>query len=208
MQLLGAFITIDSLSLIYIINYCRRKKKMKEIRIHGRGGQGSVTAAELLAVAAFEDGKYSQAFPAFGVERRGAPVTAFVRLDDKPIRLRSQIYEPDYVIVQDATLVDVVDVARGTKPEGFILINTEKSPEHFKMETKASIKTLDATKLAMDFIGKPIVNTTLIGAFAGVSGLIKPESIKNAVMERFPGKVGEKNAAAIQAAYDMMEAHR
>jgi pyruvate ferredoxin oxidoreductase gamma subunit len=208
MQLLEAFITIDSLSLIYIINYCRRKKKMKEIRIHGRGGQGSVTAAELLAVAAFEDGKYSQAFPAFGVERRGAPVTAFVRLDDKPIRLRSQIYEPDYVIVQDATLVDVVDVARGTKPEGFILINTEKSPEHFKMETKASIKTLDATKLAMDFIGKPIVNTTLIGAFAGVSGLIRPESIKNAVMERFPGKVGEKNAAAIQAAYDMMEAQR
>jgi pyruvate ferredoxin oxidoreductase gamma subunit len=208
MQLLGAFITIDSLGLIYLFNYCRRKRKMKEIRIHGRGGQGSVTAAELLAVAAFEDGKYSQAFPAFGVERRGAPVTAFVRLDDKPIRLRSQIYEPDYVIVQDATLVDVVDVARGTKPEGFILINTEKSPEHFKMETKASIKTLDATKLAMDFIGKPIVNTTLIGAFAGVSGLIKPESIKNAVMERFPGKVGEKNAAAIQAAYDMMEAHR
>jgi len=208
MQLLEAFITIDSLSLIYIINYCRRKKKMKEIRIHGRGGQGSVTAAELLAVAAFEDGKYSQAFPAFGVERRGAPVMSFVRLDDKPIRLRSQIYEPDYVIVQDATLVDVVDVARGTKPEGFILINTEKSPEHFKMVTEASIKTLDATKLAMDFIGKPIVNTTLIGAFAGVSGLIRPESIKNAVMERFPGKVGEKNAAAIQAAYDMMEAHR
>jgi pyruvate ferredoxin oxidoreductase gamma subunit len=208
MQLLGAFITIDSLGLIYLFNYCRRKRKMKEIRIHGRGGQGSVTAAELLAVAAFEDGKYSQAFPAFGVERRGAPVTAFVRLDDKPIRLRSQIYEPDYVIVQDATLVDVVDVARGTKPDGFILINTEKSPEHFKMETKASIKTLDATKLAMDFIGKPIVNTTLIGAFAGVSGLIKPESIKNAVMERFPGKVGEKNAAAIQAAYDMMEAQR
>jgi pyruvate ferredoxin oxidoreductase gamma subunit len=208
MQLLSAFITIDSLGLIYLFNYYRRKKEMKEIRIHGRGGQGSVTAAELLAMAAFEDGKFSQAFPAFGVERRGAPVMAFVRLDDKPIRLRSQIYEPDYVIVQDATLVDVVDVARGTKPEGFILINTEKSPEHFKMVTKASIKTLDATKLAMDFIGKPIVNTTLIGAFAGVSGMIKPESIKNAVMERFPGKVGENNAAAIQAAYDMMEAQR
>lgn len=179
---------------------------MKEIRIHGRGGQGSVTAAELLAVAAFEDGKYSQAFPAFGVERRGAPVTAFVRLDDKPIRLRSQIYEPDYVIVQDVTLVDVVNVAAGTKPGGFILINTEKSPESFTLDTKASIKTLDATKLAMDIIGKPIVNTILTGAFAGVSGLIRPESIKNAVMERFPGKVGEKNAAAIQAAYDLMEA--
>ena len=181
---------------------------MKEIRIHGRGGQGSVTAAELLAVAAFEDGKYSQAFPAFGVERRGAPVMAFVRLNDKPIRLRSQIYEPDYVIVQDATLVDVVNVAAGAKPDGIILINTEKSPESFNLNTKASVKALDATKLAMDIIGKPIVNTTLVGAFAGVSGLIRPESIKNAVMERFPGKVGEKNAKAIQAAYDLMEAQR
>ncbi len=181
---------------------------MKEIRIHGRGGQGSVTAAELLALAAFEDGKFSQAFPAFGVERRGAPVAAFVRLNDKPIRLRSQIYEPDYVIVQDATLVDVVDIAKGAKPDGIILINTEKKSSSFKLETKASVKTLDATKLAMDFIGKPIVNTTLIGAFAGVSGLINPESIKNAVMERFPGKTGEKNAAAIQAAYDLMETQR
>ncbi len=181
---------------------------MKEIRIHGRGGQGSVTAAELLAVAAFEDGKFSQAFPAFGVERRGAPVMAFVRLNDKPIRLRSQIYEPDYVIVQDATLVDVVNVAAGAKPDGIILINTEKKPEAFSLNTKADVKTLDATKLAMDIIGKPIVNTTLVGAFAGVSGLIRPESIKNAVMERFPGKVGENNAKAIQAAYDMMEAQR
>ncbi len=179
---------------------------MKEIRIHGRGGQGSVTAAELLAVAAFEDGKYSQAFPAFGVERRGAPVMAFVRLDEKPVRLRSQIYEPDYVIVQDSTLVDVVDVARGAKSDGIILINTEKSAAAFKLETKAKVKTIDATRLAIDFIGKPIVNTTLIGAFAGVSGLINPASIKSAVMERFPGKVGENNAKAIQKAYDLMEA--
>ncbi|MDW7726060.1 MAG: pyruvate ferredoxin oxidoreductase subunit gamma [Candidatus Methanoperedens sp.] len=177
---------------------------MKEIRIHGRGGQGSVTAAELLAVAAFEDGKYSQAFPAFGVERRGAPVTAFVRLSDKPVRLRSQIYEPDYVIVQDATLVDVVDVASGTKPEGIILINTEKNPGSFNIKTEAAIRTLDATKVAIDIIGKPIVNTTLIGAFAGVTGEIRPESIKKAVMERFPGKIGEKNAEAIQAAYDLI----
>lgn len=181
---------------------------MKEIRIHGRGGQGSVTAAELLAVAAFDDGKYSQAFPAFGVERRGAPVMAFVRLDDKPIRLRSQIYDPDYVIVQDATLVDVVNIAAGSKPDGFILINTEKKPESFILDTRAPIKTLDATKLAMDIIGKPIVNTILAGAFAGASGLLHPESIKDAVLERFPGKVGEKNASAIQAAYDLMENQR
>jgi len=98
---------------------------LKEIRIHGRGGQGSVTAAELLAVAAFEDGKYSQAFPAFGVERRGAPIMAFTRISEHPIRLRSQIYEPDYVIVQDATLIETVDVASGAKPKGKILINTE-----------------------------------------------------------------------------------
>ncbi len=179
---------------------------MKEIRIHGRGGQGSVTAAEILAVAAFEDGKYSQAFPAFGVERRGAPVKAFVRIDDKPIRLRSQVYQPDYVIVQDVTLVDVVDVASGIKPEGMILINTEKNPESFNL--KAIVKTLDATKLALNIIGKPIVNTILIGAFAGVTGEIKLESIKKAVKERFPGKVGEKNAEAVQKAYDMMEARQ
>lgn len=181
---------------------------MKEIRIHGRGGQGSVTAAELLAVAAFEDGKFSQAFPAFGVERRGAPVMAFVRLSDNPIRLRSQIYKPDYVIVQDATLVDVVDVGGGAKPGGIILINSEKDPEFFNIKTEASVKTLDATKLAMDIIGKPIVNTTLIGAFAGVTGEIRPGSIKKAVMERFPGETGEKNAEAIQTAYDLMEAKR
>ena len=125
---------------------------------------------------------------------------------DNPVDER--ILGDHYVIVQDATLVDVVDVAKGAKPDGIILVNTEKSPEELNLVTKASIKTLDATKLAMDFIGKPIVNTTLIGAFAGVSGLIRPGSIKNAVMERFPGKVGEKNAAAIQAAYDMMEAQR
>lgn len=179
---------------------------MKEIRIHGRGGQGSVTAAELLAVAAFEDGKYSQAFPAFGVERRGAPVTSFVRIDDKPIRLRSQIYQPDYVIVQDVTLVDVVNVASGIKPEGMILINTEKNPESFNLE--AIVKTFDATKLALNILGKPIVNTILIGAFAGVTGEIRVESIKKAVKERFPGSLGEKNAEAVQKAYDVMEARR
>jgi len=181
---------------------------MKKIRIHGRGGQGSVTAAELLAIAAFEDGKYSQAFPSFGVERRGAPVTAFVRLDDKPIRLRSQIHRPDYVIVQDATLVDVVDVASGAKPDGIIMINTEKNADSFNIDTKASIKTIDATKIALEIIGKPIVNTTLIGAFAGITHEINPESVKKAIKERFPGKVGEKNAQAVQTAYDIMEKER
>lgn len=177
---------------------------MKEIRIHGRGGQGSVTAAELLAVAAFSDGKYSQAFPAFGVERRGAPVQAFTRMNDTPIRLRSQIYEPDYVIVQDPTLIEVVDVSSGLKDDGIIIINTDFEPSEFKFNSKAKIMTVNATKIALDIIGRPIVNTVLLGAFAGATGEINPESIKIAVKHRFPGKIGDRNAEAIQQAYDMM----
>jgi pyruvate ferredoxin oxidoreductase gamma subunit len=172
---------------------------MKEIRIHGRGGQGSVTA-----VAAFADGRFSQAFPAFGVERRGAPVQAFTRISDEPIRLRSQVYEPDYVIVQDPTLIEVIDVASGIKDEGIILINSEFSPDTFELDTKAKIITVDATKIALDIIGRPIVNTVLLGAFAGATGELRPESIENAVKERFPGKVGEKNAEAIQKAYEII----
>jgi len=177
---------------------------MKEIRIHGRGGQGSVTAAEMLSVAAFEDGKFSQAFPAFGVERRGAPVQAFTRLSDSPIRLRSQIYTPDYVIVQDATLLETVNVASGIKDDGIIIINTKEKPEDLKLDTKARVMTVDATKVAMDIIGLPIVNTVLLGAFAGATGEINVESIKKAVKDRFSGKVAEKNAQAIQKAYELI----
>jgi len=124
---------------------------MKEIRIHGRGGQGSVTAAELLAIAAFEDGMYSQAFPSFGVERRGAPVMAFVRLSDKKIRLRSQVYEPDYVIVQDATLIEAVDVAGGLKADGMIIVNTEHNPDDLPLETEAAVKT-PRSRLRMRYV--------------------------------------------------------
>lgn len=177
---------------------------MKEIRIHGRGGQGSVTAAEMISIAAFEDGKFSQAFPAFGVERRGAPVQAFTRISDSPIRLRSQIYTPDYVIVQDATLLETVDVASGIKDEGVIIVNTTEKPESLKLDTKARVMTVDATKVAMDIIGFPIVNTVLLGAFAGATGEINVESIKKAVKGRFSGKVAEKNAQAIQKAYELI----
>ena len=179
---------------------------MKEIRIHGRGGQGSVTAAELLSIAAFTDGKFSQAFPAFGVERRGAPVQAFMRLNETPIRIRSQIYEPDYVIVQDPTLLGVVNVSGGLKETGTLLINTKESPDAFKnLNTKAKIMTVDATKIAIDVIGVPIVNTVLLGAFAAATGEVAVESIQEAVKERFAGKVGEKNAAAIRVAYDFIK---
>ncbi len=177
---------------------------MKEIRIHGRGGQGSVTAAELLAVAAFEDGQFSQAFPAFGVERRGAPVQAFTRISDAPIRLRSQVYEPDYVIVQDPTLLEVVDVARGTKDTGVIIINSDFDPEEFDLKTNAKVMTVNATKVALDIIGRPIVNTVLLGAFAGATGEIQPDSIVRAVKERFPGKIGDKNSEALLEAYNQI----
>ena len=178
---------------------------MKEIRIHGRGGQGSVTAAELIAVAAFEDGKWSQAFPYFGTERRGAPVTAFARIADQPIRIRSQIYEPDYVIVQDPSLIPAVDVASGIKDDGLIIINSEKKPGDIKIHTKATVKTLDATALALEVIGLPIVNTALLGAFAGATRIIRLESVNKAIRERFPGKVGDKNVAAVKRAYELME---
>ena len=179
---------------------------MKEIRIHGRGGQGSVTAAELLAIAAFADGKFSHAFPAFGVERRGAPVQAFTRLNDMPIRVRSHIYDPDYVIVQDATLLQTVNVTSGLKDEGVLIINTTEGPEDFRnLDTKAKILTVDATKVAIETIGRPIVNTVLLGAFAAATGEVDVESIKTAVQARFAGPVGEKNAQAIQKAYDLIK---
>lgn len=177
---------------------------MKEIRIHGRGGQGSVTAAELIAVAAFEDGKWSQAFPYFGTERRGAPVTAFARISDKKIRVRSQIYEPDYVIVQDPSLLSIVDVASGIKKDGLIIVNSEKEPSELKMDTAATVRTIDATTLAIKILGVPIVNTALLGAFAGASGQIRLESVSKAIKERFPGKIGEKNVEAVRQAYEMM----
>lgn len=177
---------------------------MKEVRIHGRGGQGVVTSAELLAAAAFDDGKFSQAFPFFGFERRGAPIVSFVRIDKYPIRLRSHIYNPDYVIVQDPTLLDVVDVTSGLRPDGMVIANTEKEPENLGLNVEIRIRTINATKIAMEVLGRPIMNTALIGAFAGATGEVSVESIKNAVKSRFPGDMGEKNAEAVQKSYDMM----
>jgi pyruvate ferredoxin oxidoreductase gamma subunit len=175
---------------------------LKEIRLHGRGGQGSVTAAELIAVAAFEDKRFSQAFPAFGVERRGAPVMAFARIADRPIRIRSQIYEPDYVVVQDVTLLEVVDVASGLKADGKIIINTDRPKENLKLKTGAEVVTIDATKIAMEVLGRPIVNTTMLGAFCGATREVGLESLNKAISERFKGELGKKNLAAIKTAYE------
>ncbi len=178
---------------------------MKEIRFHGRGGQGAVTAADLLAMAAFFDGKYSQAFPSFGTERRGAPVTAFARISDRFIRRRCQIYNPDYVVVQDPSLLEVIDVASGLKEDGVVLINTEKSPEELNLTVK-NVFTINATKIALDVLGVPIVNTAMIGAFGALSGEVSLESIKKAVERRFPEKLAKKNLKAVEVAYREMEA--
>ncbi|MCP4633328.1 MAG: pyruvate ferredoxin oxidoreductase subunit gamma [candidate division Zixibacteria bacterium] len=181
---------------------------MKEIRIHGRGGQGAVTAAVLLADAAFHDGKHSQAFPAFGSERMGAPVQSFVRVSDEKIRSRDQIYKPDYLIIQDHTLLTAIDVLNGLKEDGICLIDSEEGPEKFQLNTKAKVVTIPATKIAREVIGRPIQNTTLVGALCAVTGLISVEAVKQSVKARFPGPVGEKNAEAVQKAFDLVKGER
>ena len=171
-----------------------------EIRIHGRGGQGSVTAAEVLAKAAFKDGLVSQAFPAFGSERMGAPVRAFCRVSDRPIRTRSEIHNPDYCIVQDPTLLESVNVFQGLKAGGTVILNSEK-PETVPVPAGAKLRGVAGTRIAMEVIGRPIPNMVMVGAFAGTTGLVTLESLKAAVKERFGGKVGDLNAAAVENAY-------
>ena len=175
-----------------------------EIIWHGRGGQGAVTSAELLAQAAINEGKYAQAFPAFGPERRGAPVVAFVRIDnDKPIRVRAEIEEPDIVVVLAAELLRVVDVASGLKASGILVLNTPKAAEEIIKEFsfKQALATVDATRIAREMLGVPIVNTTMIGALLKVAGVIKLESLLEPLKHRF-GRLAEKNINAMQRAYE------
>lgn len=177
---------------------------MYEVRFHGRGGQGSVTAANTLADAAFREGKDVQAFPMFGVERRGAPVTAFTRIDNKPIDIKIQIYEPDVVVVLDTSLLEVVDVASGLKPGGIVILNSSKDPERFDFGD-AKIYTVDATAIAVENgLGtetNPIVNTAILGAYSKVVGNVKMDSIFKAIEENVPVKI-ENNKKAAQDAFD------
>ncbi len=175
---------------------------MIEIRFHGRGGQGAVVASNLLAQAAFLEGKDVQAFPYFGVERRGAPVTAFTKIDDKPVRIKSQIYEPDYVVVLDASLLKAVDVTQGLKDGGVVLINTDRKPGNIK-GVKGRIATVDATTIAVKHgLGSkeaPIVNTAVLGAFAKATGIVKIDSIVDSILESAPAKKKENAEAAKEA---------
>ncbi len=180
---------------------------MFQVRIHGRGGQGVVTAAELLSVAAFLEGKHAQAFPSFGSERTGAPVVSFCRIDDKEIRLREPILEPDALIIQDPTLLHVIDVLQGLKPDGYLLINSNKSLEELHLaEATARLasnrcRVIAASDLALKHIGRPLPNAVLLGAFAALTGMVRLQSVAAAIQKAFPGRVGDANAAAAGAAY-------
>jgi len=175
---------------------------MKEIRIHGRGGQGSLVLAQFMAIAALEDGKYGQAFPYLGGggERRGKPIVAFCRLSDSPIRIRSRINAPDYVIVQDATILGEIDVEEGLKPDGMVLINTERSVGDLKLKSP-NVIAISAEQLARRILGRPIINTALLGTFAGVSGELSLQASLLAVQNKFPGDLGLKNARVVEESY-------
>ena len=182
---------------------------MREIRFHGRGGQGAVIASNILANAAFLEGKDVQAFPYFGVERRGAPVTAFVRVDDKPIRIKFFIYNPNFVIVMDESLLKAVDVTAGLKDPGIVVINSKRSPEDMGMENY-KIATVDATDIALNNgLGSkvsPIVNTTMLGAFVTVTGEMKLESVLASIPGQVPVKA-EQNSKACQLAAEAVQVH-
>ncbi len=185
---------------------------MFQIRLHGRGGQGVVTGAEMLSVAAFLQGRHAQAFPSFGSERTGAPVVAFCRIDDKEIRLREPIMEPDALIIQDPTLLHQVEVFSGLKQrDGYILINTSRSFEELGIGEFASgfrperLCTVPATELALKHVGRPLPNAALLGGFAAVTGLLGLDSVAAAIRDKFSGRVAEGNVAAATAAYDIVK---
>jgi pyruvate ferredoxin oxidoreductase gamma subunit len=183
-----------------------------QVRIHGRGGQGVVTAAELLSVAAFREGREAQAFPTFGSERTGAPVVSFCRIDDRAIRVREPITEPDAVIVQDPTLLHQVDLFDGLGEDGYLLVNSSRTfdelglgsyVERFRRERTL---TIPATEIARESLGRPLPNAALLGAFAALTREVSLDSVVAAIVERFPGKTGEGNAAAAEQAHALVAA--
>lgn len=184
---------------------------MFQIRVHGRGGQGVVTATEMLSVAAFEEGRHAQAFPSFGSERTGAPVVAFCRIADEEIRLREPIMEPDALIIQDTTLLHQIDVFAGLKSDGYVLLNSRQSlaalglSDFIETHDPARICTLPATELGLKHVGRPIPNVPLIAGFAALSGIIHLESVILAINEKFKGKVAEGNIAAATEAYELVK---
>jgi pyruvate ferredoxin oxidoreductase gamma subunit len=186
---------------------------MFQIRIHGRGGQGVVTAAEILSIAAFKDGKYAQAFPSFGSERMGAPVMAFCRINEKEIRLREPVMQPDALIIQDPILLHQVELFAGLKPAGYVLINSTQSLEQLGIGEFLSalpeghVWTIPATDIAMKYVGRPLPNAALIGGFAAMTGQLRLASVQAAIREKFSGSISELNTAAAAEAFAYIESH-
>lgn len=184
---------------------------MFQIRIHGRGGQGVVTAAELLSVAAFRQDRHAQAFPSFGSERTGAPVVAYCRIDDRPIRLREPILEPDALLIQDPTLLHQVDVFGGLRPDGYILINTARTfdelglAEFVQRFERAHLCTVPATEIALRHVGRPLPNASLLGGFAALSGRVSLQAVAAAIGEKFAPKVAAANVAAATEAFEFVQ---
>ncbi len=176
---------------------------MFQVRIHGRGGQGVVTAAEMLSIAAFMEKKYAQAFPSFGSERMGAPVVSFCRISDSVIRLREPIDEPNAVIIQDSTLIEIVDVFGGLKPGGIAILNSnKKSSEIPNVPNGIKFITIPAAEIAVKHVGRPIPNAVLLGAFSAITKSIGIESVFDAIRQKFKGEICEKNIAAATEAYE------
>lgn len=173
-----------------------------EVRWHGRGGQGAVTAAQIIAYAAIREGKYAQAFPTFGPERRGAPVAAFTRISNQHIYVRSEIYEPDVVVVLDETLLEIPSTLEGLKQSGTLIVNTSLKPGELRSRVGFSgkIATVNATKIALEELNRPIVNTTLIGAFIKSTMAVKFETVSDVILKTWPGKIGQKNLKAAKRA--------
>ncbi len=180
---------------------------MFEVRLHGRGGQGTVTAAELLSVAAFDDGRYAQAFPSFGSERMGAPVVAFCRIGEAPIRTREPVTEPDALIVQDSTLIHQVDLFAGLGGDGYVLFNSTCDFDDLGLDDlrarfrRERLLTVPATELALTHLGRPTPNSALLGGFAALTGVVTLDAVLHAFRQRFPGPVGEANVATAMAAH-------
>ena len=179
---------------------------MFQIRLHGRGGQGVVSGAEMLSVAAFLEGRHAQAFPSFGSERMGAPVMAFCRIDDKEIRLREPVLDPDALIVQDPTLLHQVDLFSGLRSDGCVLINSTRGFDELGLSGLArarglSLYSLPATELALKHVGRAVPNAALLGGFAAVTGLIALASVVAAITQKFPGAIAERNVAAAKEAF-------
>lgn len=181
-----------------------------EVRLHGRGGQGVVTAAELLSEAAFGEGRHAQAFPSFGSERTGAPVVAYCRIDDAPIRTREPVVEPHALVIQDATLLHQVDVFAGLRADGWVLINSRETPHELGIDSLEAghVITVAASDLAQQHVGRPMPNAALLGGLAALTGIVRLDAVITAIRAKFPATLAEGNVAAAQAAYDLVDAGR